>query len=79
MQFKKEASLLVAAIALFAVATFLYTYQATTPEAVTAMYQSVVYPYRVVAIVFVGVGFVSMVAASISYSRKTKAVSAQPI
>jgi len=78
MQFKKEASLLIAAIALFAVATFLYTYQATT-DAVTLMYQSVVYPYRAVAICFVGVGFVSMIAASISYSRKTKDIAAQPV
>jgi hypothetical protein len=78
MQFKKEASLLVAAIALFAIATFLYTYQSTT-DAVTVMYQSVVYPYRAVAICFVGVGFVSMVAASISYSRKTKSLAAQQI
>lgn len=78
MQFKKEASLLVAAIALFAVATFLYNYQATT-DAVTIMNQSVVYPYRAVAICFVGVGFASMVAASISYSRKTKTLAAQPV
>jgi hypothetical protein len=78
MQFKKEASLLVAAIALFAVATFLYTYQAAT-EAATLMYQNITYPYRAIAICFVGVGFVSMVAASISYSRKTKNLAAQPV
>ena len=78
MQFKKEASLLVAAIALFAVATFLYTYQATT-DAVTIMNQNVVYPYRAVALGFVGVGFLSMVAASISYSRKNKGLAGQPV
>jgi hypothetical protein len=78
MQFKKEASLLIAAITLFAVATFLYTYQATT-DAVTIMNQDIVYPYRAVALGFVGVGFLSMVAASISYSRKNKSLVTQPV
>jgi hypothetical protein len=78
MQFKKEASLLVAAITLFAVATFLYTYQATT-DAVTIMNQDIVYPYRAVALGFVGVGFLSMIAASISYSRKNKSIVTHPV
>ncbi len=78
MQFKKEASLLVAAITLFAVATFLYTYQATT-DAVTIMNQDIVYPYRAVALGFVGVGFASMVVASILISRKNKSLAAQPV
>ncbi|MGE5556535.1 MAG: hypothetical protein ACM3UY_09830 [Methanocella sp.] len=71
MQFKKEASLLVIAIALFAVATFLYTYQATS-EGITLMSKSIAYPYREIALAFVGIGFASMVVASISFTKKTK-------
>jgi hypothetical protein len=62
MKFKVEVVLLVVAIALFAVAVFFYSYQ----SAVAA------FPYRGVALLFVGVGSVSMVTASISYSKKTK-------
>ncbi len=58
------------AIVLFAVATFFYSYQATANS--FTLSQSVMYPYRTIALAFVGVGSVSMVFASISYSRKTK-------
>lgn len=73
LQFKREVSLLVLAIALFAVGTFFYTYQVSSGEA-TFMSQSLVYPYRALAIAFVGIGSASMVVASISYSRKNKNV-----
>lgn len=75
MQFKREAGLLVIAIALFGVATFLYTYQATG-DRVTIMSKSTLYPYREVALAFVGIGFVSMVIASISLAKKTENLSA---
>jgi uncharacterized protein (UPF0333 family) len=71
LQFKKEVSLLVLALALFAVGTFFYTYQISSGEANT-MSQSLVYPYRGLAIAFVGIGSASMIVASISYSKKTK-------
>ncbi len=71
MQFKREVGLLLLAISLFAVATFFYTYQAASNETVV-MSQSLVYPYRGIALGFVGVGFASMVVASISYSKKIK-------
>jgi hypothetical protein len=73
LQFKREVGLLVLALALFAVGTFFYTYQASSGEA-TVLSQSLVYPYRVLAVAFVGIGSVSMIVASISYSRKNKNV-----
>jgi uncharacterized protein (UPF0333 family) len=71
LQFKKEVSLLILALALFAVGTFLYTYQISSGET-TLMSQSLVNPFRGVAIAFIGIGSASMVVASISYSKKTK-------
>jgi hypothetical protein len=73
LQFKKEAGLLLLAISLFTIATFFYTYQSTTAEA-TTLAAGIVYPYRSLALAFVGIGFTSMVVASISYQRKTKNV-----
>lgn len=71
LQFKKEVGLLLLAISLFTVATFFYTYQASSAEA-TSLAESIIYPYRSIGLAFVGIGFASMVAASISYQRKTK-------
>jgi hypothetical protein len=62
IKFKTEVSLLLAAITLFAIAMFFYSYQNL----------SLSYPYRGIALAFVGFGSVSMVTASISYSKKTK-------
>ncbi len=77
MKFKAEVTLLAAAITLFAVAMYCYTYQASTlNEAATftaaAQTSAFVYPYRSVALVFVGFGSVSMVTAWISFSKKNK-------
>ncbi len=72
MKFKAEVTLLIFAIALFAVATFFYSYQASSSAESFTVSQSLIYPYRTVALAFVGVGSVSMVAASVSYSKKTK-------
>ena len=71
MKFKTEASLLILAIALFAVAMFFFSYQAASGET-TALRLSSAYPYRGIALAFVGVGSLSMLTASISYSKKTK-------
>jgi hypothetical protein len=62
MKFKTEVSLLLVAITLFAVAMFFYSYQGL----------SFAYPYRGIALAFVGFGSVSMVTASISYSKRSK-------
>ncbi|MCL5876520.1 MAG: hypothetical protein M1540_01750 [Candidatus Bathyarchaeota archaeon] len=72
MKFKTEVSLLVLAIALFGVASFFYSYVSAANETVALSTQSLAYPYRGVALVFLGVGSLSMVTASISYSKKTK-------
>ena len=71
MQFKKEVGLLVLAIFLFALATFFYSYQLIGNDTIS-LASDFIYPYRTFALTIVGVGFVSMVAASVSYSRKTK-------
>ncbi len=63
MRFKTEVSLLVLAISLFAVAMFFYSYQNGL---------TLVFPYRGIALAFVGVGSVSMVTASISYQKRSK-------
>jgi hypothetical protein len=62
LKFKTEAALLILAIILFAVAMFCYSYHAL----------ALGYPYRGLAVTFVGIGSVSMLTASISYSKKTK-------
>jgi len=71
LKFKMEAALLVVAIALFAVAVMFYSYQSSVAEDLVVS-QSTPFPYRGVAFLFLGVGSVSMVTASISYSKKTK-------
>ena len=71
MNFKIEVGLLVFAIALFAVAVMFYSYPGSVVEDLV-LSQSAAFPYRGVAFLFLGVGSVSMVTASISYSKKTK-------
>ena len=71
LQFKTEVSLLLLAITLFAVARFFYSYQSDIGESATKTL-SLAYPYRGIALAFVGFGSVSMVTASISYSKKNK-------
>ena len=65
MKFKTEVSLLLIAITLFAVAMFFYSYQSGV---------SLAFPYRGIALAFVGFGSVSMVTASISYSKRSKSI-----
>jgi hypothetical protein len=71
LKFKTEVTLLVLAITLFSVAMFCYSYQSSVGGS-AVFSASLAYPYRGIALAFVGVGSVSMVTASISYSKKTK-------
>jgi hypothetical protein len=71
LKFKTEVSLLLIAITLFAVAMFFYSYQGSGGEN-AALSMSLVYPYRGIALAFVGFGSLSMVTASISYSKRSK-------
>ena len=64
-------SLLLAAITLFAVAMFFYSYQGSIGGD-SALSLNLAYPYRGIALAFVGFGSVSMVTASISYSKRSK-------
>jgi hypothetical protein len=69
MKFKTEVSLLILAIALFAVSAFFYSYQ-TGNANFNLNWGS--YPYQGYALAFVGFGSVLMVTASVSYSKRTK-------
>jgi hypothetical protein len=71
MKFKTEVGLLSIAITLFAVAMFFYSFQNSVGDN-AALSQSLAYPYRGVALAMVGFGSVSMVTASISYSKRSK-------
>ncbi len=71
MKFKTEVALLALAIALFTIATLFYSYQGTSSQAAYAA-QSIAYPYRGIALVLLGVGSLSMVTASVSFSKKNK-------
>jgi hypothetical protein len=65
--------LLLTAIALFAVSAFLYSYtNATLTEGFTATMLQ--YPYQSYAISFVGFGSLLMLAASLSYLKRSKPV-----
>ncbi len=71
LKFKTEVSLLLIAITLFAVAMFFYSYQSST-EGNATLNLSSAYPYRGIALTLVGFGSVSMITASISYSKRSK-------
>jgi hypothetical protein len=63
--------LLIMAIVLFVVSAFFYSYQSTS-ESVSFSAGLGSYPYRLYAITFVGFGSVLMLAASVSYSKRSK-------
>ena len=77
MRFKLEVALLSVAIALFAVSSFIYSYQTET-NTVSLLNESAAmaaaFPFRMYAVSFVGFGSVLMVAASISYQKKSKQI-----
>jgi hypothetical protein len=70
LKFKAEC-LLVMSIVLFALSAFFYFYQSAS-QAVSFSASLGSYPYRVYGITFVGFGSVLMLAASISYSKRSK-------
>jgi hypothetical protein len=70
MKFKAEVSLLLIAIALFAISALLYSYQSLGENATLNF--NLAYPYRGIAITFVGFGSISMLTASVSYSKRSK-------
>ncbi len=78
MKFKAEVSLLIASILMFALSVFFYSYQGATVAAQTATdtfaltATEAMYPYRGLALVFVGLGAVSMVTASVSFQKRSK-------
>ncbi|HLE75472.1 MAG TPA: hypothetical protein VI864_05445 [Candidatus Bathyarchaeia archaeon] len=69
MRFKTEIFLLLVAIVLFTASAFLYSYEAISKGLSFALE---LYPYRDLAISFVGFGSALMIAASISYSERSK-------
>lgn len=71
MKFKAEVSLLVLAISLFVISMFFYSYPGAITET-SSLSSTLVFPYQGVALTFVGIGSISMVAASLSYQKKTK-------
>jgi hypothetical protein len=77
MKFKAEICLLVAAIVLFAVSAFLYSYASFSEGATLASSALFEYPYQGHAISFVGFGSLLMVTASISYMRRSKTTSSK--
>lgn len=72
MKFKTEVTLLIIAIMLFAVAMFFYSHQGAVGETASIASTESVYPYRGLALAIVGVGSISMVTASVSYTKKSK-------
>ena len=71
MKFKVEMGLLSLAIALFVLGAFFYSYH-TTNEGLAFNADLSTYPFRAYAIAFVGFGSLLTLAASVSYSRRSK-------
>jgi len=69
MKFKTEVCLLSLALLLFAISAFFYSYQ-TGNSNFSLNWAS--YPYQGYALAFVSFGFVLMVTASFSYSKRGK-------
>jgi hypothetical protein len=61
------------AIMLFVVSAFFYSYQPASEE--LSFSASFSYPYRLYAITFVGFGSILTLAASVSYSKRSKSLS----
>jgi hypothetical protein len=68
VKFKAEICVLLAAIILFAVSAFFYSYQPASQAASLTLS----YPYRGYAFAALGFGSAMMAAASISYSKRSK-------
>ncbi len=72
LKFKTEVCLLLAAISLFVVSVFFYSYQGAVSESAAFSAALASYPYRGIALMFVGCGSLLTVTASISYTKKNK-------
>jgi hypothetical protein len=72
MKFKTEICLLVFAITLFAVSMVFYTYQNAISDQAALNMAETSYPYRGIALSFVGMASVLTATASISYSKRSK-------
>jgi hypothetical protein len=70
-KFKTEMCLLSMAILLFAISAFFYSYQAAS-EGVALSASLGYYPYRAIALTFVGFGSALTLIASVSYSKRSK-------
>jgi len=70
MKFKAEMCLLVMAIVFFAASAFFYSYHPANVEFFSSA--EISYPYRVYAVTFVGFGSILTLAASVSYSKRSK-------
>ncbi|MEM3378302.1 MAG: hypothetical protein QXV09_07965 [Candidatus Bathyarchaeia archaeon] len=71
MKFKTEMCMLVLALVLFCVSAFLYSYPASNGDvAVSTALGS--YPYRSYALTFVGFGSLLTLAASVSFSKRSR-------
>ena len=77
MKFKAEICLLVVAIALFSVSAFLYSYREPIEGVFSFASELIEYPYKGHAISLVGFGSLLMVAASISFVRRSKTASSK--
>jgi hypothetical protein len=73
LKFKAEIGLLLVAMALFVVSVFFYSYL-VVEEGLSFSANLGSYPYRGIAFTFVGFGSVLMLAASISYSKRSKSL-----
>ncbi len=71
MKFKAELVLLLASISLFIASAFCFSYD-INPEGVAYALSGLTYPFRVLALPFVGSGGALMMIASISYSKRVK-------
>ncbi len=71
MKFKVEMGLLSIAIALFVLGAFFYSYHSTN-EGLASTADLSTYPFRAYAITSVGFGTLLTLAASVSYSRRSK-------
>jgi hypothetical protein len=70
LKFKAEMCLLLVAIVLFVVSAFFYSYHPASEGLTFSAGFS--YPYRLYAIAFVGFGSLLTLAASVSYSKRSK-------
>ena len=71
MKYKIEICLLLAAIALFGLSAFFYSYRLLESDVSLGVGLNS-YPYRIYAITLVGLGSVLMLTASVSFSRHIK-------